>query len=166
MSELALSDSFDTCTPANPRGAGIASLVEVLRHLPQREMPVTHRFSPGVYLREIFMPADTIVIGHVHKTCHFNVILSGRAIVDMGGTEQIIGAGDVFESGAGVQKCLYILEDCRWVTIHANPSNERDVVKIEESLVSLDPDYLQAKGPLTLDEFRHSLVKSIPEQTT
>jgi len=26
-----------------------------------------HRFAPGVYMRQVFMPAGTVVLGHCHK---------------------------------------------------------------------------------------------------
>lgn len=138
--------------------------INELRKYPQREMPVTSRFEPGVYLREIFMPADTWVVGHVHKTRHFNIVLSGRARVSMnGGEAKVVQAGDVFASDAGVQKWLYIEEDCRWITVHANPDGIRDVVAMEEILVKLEPDFLNAKGGMTLDEFRLSVNQTLTD---
>jgi mannose-6-phosphate isomerase-like protein (cupin superfamily) len=133
-----------------------------LRQLPQRAMPLTHRFQEGVYIREIFMPGDTFVVGAVHKTRHFNIILAGRAIVSMnGGPTKIVQAGDCFESDAGVQKWLYIQEDTRWITIHANPSNSQDIAALEEAIVELDPEFKAAKGFRTLDEFRMSVNEAL-----
>ena len=41
------------------------------------DLPVTHRFTPGLYSREIFMPKGTFVTSKIHKTEHPLVILSG-----------------------------------------------------------------------------------------
>jgi hypothetical protein len=108
---------------------------------PQVHMPVAHRFAPGVYYREIFMPAGTFVIGAIHKTCHFNIILSGKAIVKLCGSSphtETIMAPHTFVSLAGVCKVLYILEDMRWATIH--PTNEIRIDKLEDLLIE-NPEY-------------------------
>ena len=55
----------------------IAVLVRGMGHMPQVECPLKHYFAPGVYLREIFMPAGSVVIGKIHKTEHFNIIQKG-----------------------------------------------------------------------------------------
>lgn len=138
--------------------------IEELRQLPQREMPLTHRFQTGVYIREIFMPADTYVVGHVHKTKHWNVIISGRALVSVsGGPAKMIQAGDVFESEAGAQKWLYIIEDMRFMTIHANPSEEREIARLEADLIDFPENLLIAKGAMSVDEFRMSVNAALTE---
>jgi hypothetical protein len=106
----------------------------------QVECPLTHRFAPGVYFREIFMPAGTIVLGHEHKTEHFNVILTGRALVAMDGEIQEVVAPAVIKSLAGVRKALLIIEDMRWCTIH--PTDETDLDKLEELLIIKSPAWL------------------------
>jgi hypothetical protein len=108
--------------------------------LTQVDCPLTHRFAPGVYFREIFMPADTIVLGHEHKTEHFNVILTGRALVAMDGEIQEVIAPAVIKSLAGVRKALLIIEDMRWCTVH--PTDETDLDKLEELLIIKSPTWL------------------------
>lgn len=113
----------------------IAIIVEHMKGMPQAECPVTHRFAPGVYLREIFMPADTAVIGKIHKTEHFNVLIRGAClIVHEDGSREELRAPMTFVSKAGVQKVLYILEDMIWQTIHVTP--ETDLARLEEQLIT------------------------------
>jgi quercetin dioxygenase-like cupin family protein len=119
-----------------------ARIEEVERDLlgeQQVEMPLTHRFAPGVYLREIFMPAGTFVIGHEHRTEHFNVVLSGRASVLMNGEVTEIVAPHTFVSGPGVRKILYIHEDMRWQTVH--PTDETDLENLEDQLIIKSTSY-------------------------
>lgn len=114
--------------------ADIMALGSQLAMLPQADCPVVSRFAPGVYLREIQMPADTVVIGKVHKTEHFNVLIKGAClIVHQDGTREELRAPLTFVSKAGVQKVLYILEDMIWQTIHVTP--ETDLVKLEAELI-------------------------------
>ena len=101
-----------------------------LLNFPQVDCPVTNHFAPDVYAREIFMPAGSIVIGHKHKTEHFNIVLSGSANVMCDDKIEYIEAPSIFVSKPGVRKVLYILEDMRWVTIH--PTKETDMDKLEE----------------------------------
>jgi len=119
-----------------------AESINVIAHelagMPQKPAPVTHRFAPGVYLREIFMEAESIVIGRVHKTRHFNVLLTGAClIVHADGSREELRAPMTFVSEAGVQKVLYILEDMQWQTIH--PTDETDMEKLDAILVEPVP---------------------------
>lgn len=99
------------------------------------ECPVSHMFSEGVYTREIFMPAGVLVIGKTHKTTHLNVVLTGRCEVLINGELRTLEAPYTFESLAGSQKTLYIFEDCRWMTIHVNKDNERDLSILEDRYI-------------------------------
>jgi len=33
----------------------------------QVDCPVTHKFGPGIYIREVFLPAGSYVVGHHHN---------------------------------------------------------------------------------------------------
>jgi hypothetical protein len=39
--------------------------------LPQLELVTEHSFSPGMYLRKVYRPAGTLIVGKVHKEPHF-----------------------------------------------------------------------------------------------
>jgi len=120
---------------------------EVCLKQPQVDCPVRHLFAPGIYIREIFMPAvkpkGTFVIGCEHKTQHFNIILTGRARVMMDGVVYVKEAPDCFISGPGVRKILLIEEDMIWQTIHANPTDESNILTLEKSLVTDKPSWHQ-----------------------
>ena len=118
----------------------IEQVEERLLDFPQLEMPLTHRFAPGVYLREIFMPAGSIVIGHRHKTEHFNLVLTGRLNVMINGVVEHLTAPCVFKSGVDVRKVLFIIEDTRWVTVH--PTDETDLGKLEDLLIIKSPTFM------------------------
>ena len=107
---------------------------EFMEH-PQVECPVTHNFAPDIYIREIFMPADTVVIGHKHLTEHFNVILKGKCRVMIGDVVEELTAPCTFVSGAGSQKIVNVLEDCIWQTAHSNPDNATDIETLESRYV-------------------------------
>ena len=99
----------------------------------QVECPVKSRFAPGVYLREIFMPAGSFVIGKIHKTEHFNIIQSGRVVLIDDEGSRVLEGPCTFVSKAGVRKVLYIETDCVWSTVH--PTDETDLVRLEALLI-------------------------------
>jgi hypothetical protein len=112
----------------------IAIITDHLSQYPQTDCPVVHRFAPGVYLREVHMPADTIVIGKIHKTDHFNILVKGAClIVHDDGRREELRAPMAFVSKAGVQKVLYILEDMIWQTVHVTA--ETDMARLESELI-------------------------------
>jgi hypothetical protein len=77
----------------------------------QVDVPLVHRFAPGVYLREVAMRVPVgekflFVIGHKHKTEHFNIVLSGRVRVAQIDEEGRIVDGTVEESMSLLRRTL------------------------------------------------------------
>lgn len=121
------------------------------------EPPVTHFFSDGVYVREIFMPADLLIVGKVHKTRHLNIVSKGRCLVVTPVKQLVIDATtfpQTFESLAGEQKVVYMLEDTVWSTVHVTA--ETDLSVLEEQLVS--PEYDEAIMNKLIEQAREVLV--------
>lgn len=119
---------------------------QLAREVGMGDCPLVHRFAPGIYLREIFMREGLFVIGHAHKTEHFNIVLKGRARVMINGeVEEIVGPC-TFKSGVGVRKVLYILSDMIWQTVH--PTDKTDISELENDLIIKSPAFLSAAKDL------------------
>jgi len=128
----------------NPAGNGAAVvqpgqqvdwLAYHLGKLPQLHLPLVHRFTPGLYIRQIFMPAGSVVVSRVHKTAHPFVVSQGRAAVwseDTGVQE--LAAPFTGITTPGTRRVLVIYEDCVWTTFH--PTNETDLDKLQEELTT------------------------------
>ena len=102
------------------------------------EAEVKHHFSDGVYVREIMMPKDMLVVGKIHKTRHMNIISQGRCTVVTPLRKLEITAPFTFESIEGEQKVVYMHEDVIWTTVHV--TKETDLAKIEEHCISTEYD--------------------------
>lgn len=118
---------------------------------------LTHNFSDDAYIRTVFMPANSIVVGKIHKKQHSNIISKGKCVVR---TEQfgtvVYDATEkplTFVSEKGTKRILWIQEDTYWTTIHPKKYNsveeaEADIFEIfyadfvrdnpEFSLVSIE----------------------------
>lgn len=109
----------------------------------QAPCPVTHRFGPNIYIREVFIPAGVFSIGHRQKTVHVNVMLKGKVLfVNPDGTKELLEAPLTFVSNSG-RKIGYILEDMLWQNIYA--TDETDVEKLEEMFLDKTTGFLEHK---------------------
>jgi len=105
-----------------------------------RDYHVEHYFAPGVYMRQIYMPAGDLIIGQQHKTEHLNCIHAGRAAVMMDGKLHMIQSPMIFKSDAGVRKVLYIIEGPMiWSTVHVTPVT--DLEQLEADLIDKSPSF-------------------------
>lgn len=119
----------------------ITALANLMLSMPKEEMidvdsMTSHHFAPGVYAREYFIPKDSLVVGKIHKTEHFNIVCKGKVKVSTEDGATVIEGPCVFVSKAGVQKAVLALEDTTWITIHVTEST--DVDEIEKEVIAKD----------------------------
>jgi len=109
---------------------------------PQVEIPIRHYFSPGVYAREITIPADTLLTGRVHKFAQLNILSGGEISVLTEDGMVRVKAPFTVVSPPGTKRIAYAHTECTWTTILH--TKERDPDKIEELFtVATDQDYLK-----------------------
>lgn len=110
----------------------IVALEDEMLKMPQVEIKTTHHFAPGIYMREIFIPKGVLLTGKIHKTEHLNILSQGRlSVLTEGGIETLV-ASTVVKSQPGIKRAGYAYEDSVWITVHHNPENEQDLLKLED----------------------------------
>lgn len=99
------------------------------------EVKLEHYFAPGVYVRQVTMPAGCSIVGKIHKTEHVCIVSRGRVIscTELEGTREIAGPV-TFVTPAGTKRALYVLEECVWATVH--PTTSRDLAEIEDTFIA------------------------------
>jgi len=103
---------------------------------PAVDLPLVHRWTPGLYIREIFMPAGTLLTSKIHKTEHPYVVTKGRVSVYIPGVGvEELAAGHFGITKPGTRRVLYIHEDTTWITFHPNADDEGDLAVIEQRLI-------------------------------
>jgi len=113
------------------------------------EIPTKHYFSKGVYAREIFIPAGTILTGHIHKYENLNIISKGKIEVLVGDRLEIIEAPFTIVSPPGTKRIARALEDTVWTTIHG--TEERNLSLIEDMFIcKTEAEYLEFEKQLQL----------------
>lgn len=113
--------------------------------LPQVPCPVVHTFAPGVYLREVSLPAGALVVGHCHRHAHLNVMLSGRMLLvgDDGQSHEVCAPYQVITPPG--RKVAQVLEQTVWVNVYA--TDERDVETLEAMLFDKSETYMASEAP-------------------
>lgn len=117
-----------------------------LMNLPQEDCPVFHRFGPGLYIREVHIPAGTMAVGHSHKNQHFNVLLKGKISMPGQNGEIVILEAPFAYTGEPGRKIGYVLEDLVWQNIYA--TDETDIVKLEDMLLDKSENYQIAESEI------------------
>ena len=110
-----------------------------------------HTFAPGVYGREMHIPAGHVVVGKLHKHSLLNILIKGKVtvITEQEGIKEY-NAGDVFSSPIGTKRLLVTHEDTVWVGIH--PTDETDLDKIEAEFIAKSYTELGWEQPKLLTE--------------
>ncbi len=117
---------------------------KLMKQMPQRELRVEHDFSFGVYARILYIPADTILVGKLHKYPQINLIRQGELSVLVGSEIKRLKAPYVVASPAGTKRIAHVHRDTIWVTIHGTKLTNVD--EIENYFIAKDDkDYLEFK---------------------
>lgn len=136
--------------------ASVQRLEQALLERPHLDVDAltTHHFSDGIYMRELFIPAGHVCVGKIHKAEHLNILLRGTIqVVTEHGVKELTGPC-VIQSSAGIKRAGYAITDTVWMTVHPNPDNERDLVKLEaryiapsfDAIEHVEPDRIRQAG--------------------
>jgi len=126
--------------PRQSMRSKVDRLEQVLQTVPQVDCPVRNLFAPGMYAREITIPAGTVVSGAVHKTDNFVVLSKGRLRYVTDGEPVEISAPHIMTCKAGSKNAVVALEDSVWINFF--PTTETDIGKLVETLTESTADEL------------------------
>ncbi len=96
--------------------------------------PLTHSFSEGVYIREMFMAKDSAVIGKIHVNDHTWFLMKGEVMVATDEKTSHYVAPCYISASAGAKRVIAAIENSVLINVFPNPDNLRDIEKLEEIL--------------------------------
>lgn len=116
----------------------------------EADCPLTHSFIDGAYVRTIFIPAGTVIVGKIHKHSHANILSQGHVLVytEQGGLEELHGPRTMV-SPAGCKRAVYAFTDVVWTTIHVTDATDLDEIE----------DYVIAKDYAEYHEFAQAIAQ-------
>jgi len=103
------------------------------------ECPVRHVFTPGLYCREVLIPAGAIVTSKIHKTQHPFVMSQGSlSIIKEDGGLEFVSAPFIGITESGTRRVAYAIEDTIWTTFHVTDiTPENTTIEAIEKAVNL-----------------------------
>lgn len=113
----------------------IDEIIRKVDKLPQMQCPVSNYFAPGIYVREMFIPAGTVAVGHKHLTEHICSIIHGKiAFLKMDHGVDYYEAPATFLAATG-RKIVYAISDTIVQNVHPNPDNITDMPQLEKLFI-------------------------------
>ena len=88
------------------------------RHTCGETFKLENTFTPGLYTRQIFMPAGSLVVSRIHLFEHPFIV--SRGVVSVYDGEEIVTMTAPFQgvTNPGTKRVLYVHEDTIWTTFH------------------------------------------------
>jgi mannose-6-phosphate isomerase-like protein (cupin superfamily) len=114
----------------NEKMLKIFRLEEVVKKMPQAELPIEHSFCDGLYARTMRIPAFCLLSGAIHKEESFFLVREGVIALTTDDKEILAGPGFMSITKAGTKRMGFSFSECIVTTFHPNPTNEHDGDKI------------------------------------
>lgn len=116
-----------------------------LTKLPQVACPIQHFFAPGLYVRQLWIPAGVACTGYIHVQSCITTLAQGIIAVSDGEVTKQLQAPYTFVCRPGTMKAVLCSEEVVWMDSYVNPDNETDIEKLEARLFAKSHDEFLAK---------------------
>ena len=101
------------------------------------EIPITHKFADQIYIRQMDMKQGQVVVGAIHKHLHVWFLMTGHVTINDNGDIVDYIAPCYTVSKPGARRVIYAQEDSIFVNVHKNPTNEKNIKKLENEIVCM-----------------------------
>ena len=98
--------------------------------------PLKHSFADGIYVRQMQMNKDSMVVGAIHNHEHLWFLLTGHIVVHAHEAVEEYIAPCYVKCSPGIKRVIYAVENSIFVNIHKNPTNTQDLNELEAEIVS------------------------------
>jgi quercetin dioxygenase-like cupin family protein len=96
---------------------------------------INHYFGGGVYAKQTIIPADRVLVQHIHPHPHLSILASGKVTVEANGHSYEYHAPACIVIPAGVAHSVTALTDVVWYCIHA--THDTDPETVDQTLLKL-----------------------------
>ena len=114
------------------------AMLENMNQEERIEPPVTHYFAHGTYVREMFAPLGSVIVGKMHRHDHICILLKGRAMIYGEDGQMEVEAPYTFVAKQGSKRIFVVLEDLIFQNVH--PASSTDLEELERELIVDESD--------------------------
>lgn len=125
------------------------AMLENLNQEERIEPPIQHYFAHGTYVREMFAPTGSVIVGKMHRHDHICILLKGKAIIYGEDGRMEVEAPYTFVAKKGSKRIFIVLDDLVFQNVH--PASSTDLDELERELI-IDESNVNA-----VKEFRLSI---------
>lgn len=111
--------------------AALRAHAEATGSLIDADQLTRHLFSPGIYAREMVLPAGTCATGKIHRHAHIIMVSAGRISLLTEHGIQVVEAPYTAVSQPGIKRVAFAHTDAVVTCIHANPDDCTDLTTLE-----------------------------------
>ena len=106
---------------------------------------IKHHFAGGIYAKETVIPANNLLVQHIHKFDHLSILAMGSVELVVDEVKTVIHAPACLTIKAGKHHGIRTLTDAVWYCIHATECT--DVSQIDE--IQIEPAQLDKLRTVT-----------------
>ena len=110
--------------------------VNIVTHQNSEIFPLEHTFADSIYIRQMTMNKDSLVVGAIHNHLHVWFLLSGHITVATEYESLEYLAPCYVLATPGTKRVIHANEDSVFVNVHKNPTNSQDIEELEREIVS------------------------------
>jgi len=112
--------------------------INVVTHQDSELFPLKHTFADGIYVRQMSMDANSVVVGAIHKHLHVWFLLTGHISVITEDTTEDYVAPCYVVATPGTKRVIKANKQSIFVNIHKNPTNSQNIDWLEKEIVAKD----------------------------
>ena len=98
--------------------------------------PTKHTFAGGCYVREIFNPANMLIVTKIHKKEHPFFLMKGKMSILTEDGIKTVEAPHHGITKPGTKRAIFTHEDCIFITVHATDKETPE--EVEEEVIAKD----------------------------
>lgn len=134
---------------------GIEWMQGEIQKLEQTPIHTRHLFPKDLYVREIFIPKGTVLIGRIHRSEYVEIVFCGEVDIYTEDGIKTVKAPATFVTKPGRKRMGLTLEDTLWTSVHPNPTNETNLEKLDAELLAETLDDVERLAGCDLPEISY-----------
>ena len=112
--------------------------IDIVTHQNSTHFPLKHTFADGIYVREMLMEKDSVVVGAIHKHLHVWFLLTGNISVATEDSSVDYNAPCYVLPTPGTKRVIKANQKSTFINIHKNPTDSQNVEWLEKEIVAKD----------------------------
>lgn len=130
--------------------AQVFALEREMLGMPQVELKLIHHFAPGLYAREMHVPAGVALTGAIHKHASLLILSKGSMVLATEEGPKLVSAPYTVVSPPGAKRAGVAIEDCVWTGFFVTDETDPDTI-VKQATTNDEQEYLAFRGALQLE---------------